>query len=143
MTKFALLGAAALVRDGRNAGESAGSDLQPRLLRSVLSERQLPKQGTEQSLHRRLSAPEPDSRFACLEAQAPARWVLNSIVAATAAAGAIANDEIQTGRRQSIGRPAFSLVRDTHFLDHPPIFCKLIACHDTQFLWRASAHREP
>src|SRR6267142_3716805 len=55
------------VCNGRNAGAGARSHLQPRLLRSVLSERQLPEQRTKQSLYRRLSAPEPDSRRVCLE----------------------------------------------------------------------------
>src|SRR4051794_17516201 len=40
---------------GRGAGDAgfrAGGDLQPRLLRAVLSERQLPEQGTGQSVYR-------------------------------------------------------------------------------------------
>src|SRR4051812_5010680 len=38
------------------AGAGAGSDLQSGLLRAVLSERQLPEQGTGQSVYRRLSS---------------------------------------------------------------------------------------
>ena len=57
----------------------------------------------------------------------------NSIVAVTA----FGNKKIQNN---PLAVDLF--VCDTHVLDHPPIFCKLIACHDTQFLWRASAHRK-
>src|SRR5437763_15284100 len=38
--------------------DGAGGDLQSRLLRAVLSERELPEQGTGKSLHRKLSAPD-------------------------------------------------------------------------------------
>src|SRR5438132_1103815 len=54
----------ARLRCRRDARESAGSNLQPRLLRAVLSKRELPEQGSEQSLHRRLSAPPRNAKRA-------------------------------------------------------------------------------
>src|SRR6266436_1024630 len=57
------------VCNGRNEGYGAGGHLQPRLLRSVLSKRQLPEQGTKQSLYRRLSAQERAARRICTERQ--------------------------------------------------------------------------
>jgi len=55
MSRLALLGVAALLSvAARSAGHGSRGDLQPRLLCAVLSERQLPEQGSEQPLYRRL-----------------------------------------------------------------------------------------
>jgi len=61
-------------------------------------------------------------------------------VAATAA-GTIATDGFQN-RSPACPGLAVSFIHDTHFFNHARIFGELVACHDTQLLGRAAAHRE-
>ena len=62
MTRLALLGVGSSpVRHSYDAGHGTGGHLQPRLLRTILPERQLPEQGSEQSLYRRLPAAKPNA----------------------------------------------------------------------------------
>jgi hypothetical protein len=65
MTKFALLGAAALLSLTAATPSIAQGVYNPGYC-AVLSEHQLPEQGTEQSLYRRLSAPAGLARRLCL-----------------------------------------------------------------------------
>src|SRR5260370_35840054 len=66
-------------------------------------------------------------------APVPARGTRNSIAAATTA-GTIATDGIQNRPPAADRRPAFSLVGDTHLLNHARIFGELIAGDGTQLL---------